>query len=292
VAGSDEEYIMEPLVSAEWLAANIDDPDLRVLESTVDLKVTPQGYVAQEISQRWAEGHIPNSAYVDLANDLSDPDSDLRFTMPSGEHFARAMEAVGVGEGTRVVLYDRRMTMWATRVFWMLRAFGFDQCAVLDGGWKSWNQEQRPVSTDPAPARPAGTFTPRPRPELIAGIDQVEAALNDDGIAIVNCLSSQNHDGSDSTYGRRGHLPGASNVYALSLLDAETQRYRPIEELTAMFDYLPAKGPVITYCGGGIAATSDAFVLRELLGREQVSVYDGSLSEWLLDDDRPMTVDG
>lgn len=281
---------MDPLVSSSWLVDHLDDPDLRILECTVDLKSGPGGFVPQEVSDRWAEGHIPNSVYADLTNDLSDPGSDLRFTMPTAEHFARAMEALGVGQGTRVVLYDRRMTMWATRVFWMLRAFGFDDCAVLDGGWRNWTQEGRPVSTDPAPERPTITFRAEPRPELIATLEQVEAAVGDDRTCIVNSLSPENHDGADSTYGRPGHIPGASNVFAMALIDAETHRYRPLSELEVMFDHLPSDQPVITYCGGGIAATSDAFVLRELLGRDDVAVYDGSLSEWLKDPDRPLVI--
>lgn len=103
-----------------------------------------------------------------------------------------------------------------------------------------------------------------------------------------NSLSPDNHSGADDSYGRPGHIPGASNVFAVALLDIETHRYRPVEELAALFDYLPVGEPVITYCGGGIAATSDAFVLTELLARKDVSVYDGSLSEWLGNPTRPL----
>lgn len=279
---------MDSLVSTQWLADHLDDPDLRILECTVDLKPGPGGFVAHSMSDTWAEGHIPNSAYADLTTDLSDPDSPLRFTMPSAERFTSAMEALGVGEGTRVVLYDRRMTMWATRVFWMLRAFGFDQCAVLDGGFKSWTGEDRPVSTDPAPEHPGALFAPAPRPEMIATLEQMEAAVGDDATCIVNSLSPENHDGTDDSYGRAGHLPGASNVFAISLLDTATHRYRPVAELAELFAHLPDGQPVVTYCGGGIAATSDAFVLTELLGRRDVSVYDGSLSEWTQDPERPL----
>ena len=144
---------MDALVSSAWLADHIDDPDLRILECTVDLKSGAGGFVADDASNLWAEGHIPNSEYADLTNDLSDPKSPLRFTMPTAARFASAMESLGVGQGTRVVLYDRRMTMWATRVFWMLRSFGFDNCAVLDGGWKNWKAEGRAISTEPAPDR-------------------------------------------------------------------------------------------------------------------------------------------
>jgi thiosulfate/3-mercaptopyruvate sulfurtransferase len=281
---------MDSLVSTQWLAEHLEDPDLRILECTVNLRPGPQGFVAEAVRDQWEEGHIPNSAYADLTNDLSDPHSDLRFTMPTPEHFASAMEALGVGDGTRVVLYDRRMTMWATRVFWMLRAFGFDECAVLDGGWRSWTLEERPIGTGPAPVRPAARFRPSPRTGMIASVEEVLAAVGDGATCIVNALSPDNHDGTDTSYGRPGHIPGATNVYAVGLVDPDTQRYLPVQELSAMFGHLPEEGPVITYCGGGIAATSDAFVLTQLLDRSDVAVYDGSLSEWMRDPARPLEV--
>ena len=176
--------------------------------------------------EQWAEGHIPNSDYVDLIGDLSDPQSDLRFTMPTPDRFAKAMESLGVGEGTRVVLYDRRFTMWATRVWWMLKAFGFDDCAVLDGGWKSWKSGGFPVDTGPAPSRPETKFQSAPRAGYVADLTRMQEALNDE-TCVINALSPGNHDGSEADYGRPGHLPGASNVYALHLLDRETQCYLP-----------------------------------------------------------------
>jgi thiosulfate/3-mercaptopyruvate sulfurtransferase len=240
--------------------------------------------------QIWADDHIPNSAYADLTFDLSDPHSDLRFTMPKAERFASAMEDLGVGTGTRVVLYDRRFTMWATRVWWMLKTFGFDNCAVLDGGWTSWVADGFATTSDPTPTRASTTFHAEPRPELIADLERMKAALND-GTCIINALSESNHDGTDASYGRRGHLPGAGNVYAVDLLDPESHRYLPIDQLAELLDDATrTPGPIITYCGGGIAATSDAFVLSALLGKNDVSVYDGSLSEWLLDPNRPLEV--
>lgn len=240
--------------------------------------------------EQWADGHIPNSAYADLVQDLSDPQSDLRFTMPTVSRFAEAMEALGVGEGTRVVLYDRRFTMWATRVWWMLKSFGFDDCAVLDGGWRSWTSAGFAVDTGPAPSRPRTKFRAVPRPELVADLARMQGALGD-GTCVVNALSPGNHDGSEAHYGRPGHLPGASNVYALHLLDRDTQCYLPLAELKALFaEVISEDQPVVTYCGGGIAATSDAFVLKALLGHDDVSVYDGSLSEWVLDPNRPLEV--
>ena len=279
---------MEPLVDADWVSENLSDPSLRILECSVAL--TPGSTTPASMREQWAEGNIPNSDYVDLIGDLSDPQSDLRFTMPTPDRFAKAMESLGVGEGTRVVLYDRRFTMWATRVWGMLKAFGFDDCAVLDGGWKSWKSGGFPVDTGPAPSRPETKFQSAPRAGYVADLTRMQEALNDE-TCVINALSPGNHDGSEADYGRPGHLPGASNVYALHLLDRETQCYLPLDQLKVLFDETTSEDkPIVTYCGGGIAATSDAFVLKALLGHDDVAVYDGSLSEWLLDPNRPLEV--
>ena len=122
-----------------------------------------QAYVQESVRGAWEEGHIPGSAFADLTTDLSDPNARLPFTMPSAARFADAMSAIGVGPGTRVVTYDANMSMWAARVWWMLRAMGFDAAAVLDGGWKKWSAEGRPVSQQPATYPPA-KFLARPKP--------------------------------------------------------------------------------------------------------------------------------
>ena len=114
---------------------------------------------------KWAEGHIPGAGFVDLQDELSDRTCKLRFMMPPAAQFAEAMGRAGVGDGVRVILYDRAVNMWAARIWWMLRAFGFDDAAVLNGGLKKWTVEGRPVATD-AGTRPARTFTPAPAPEL------------------------------------------------------------------------------------------------------------------------------
>jgi thiosulfate/3-mercaptopyruvate sulfurtransferase len=280
---------MEPLVSTAWLADHLTDPDLRILECTVELKPSEGDgrYVVESGEAAWARGHIPNSAYADLAGALSDPDSALNFTMPSSRRFAEGMESLGVGDGTRVVVYDRRFTMWATRLWWMLRSFGFDDASVLDGGWRAWRADRLPVSTDPAPPRPRTTFVPSPRPQLVAAKADVVRAMADGATCVINALSPEQHRGEDARYGRRGHIPGSENVYAVDMVDPDTHRYLPRDELRSRFQSALDRDRAITYCGGGIAATSDAFVLT-MLGHPDVAVYDGSLSEWVQDPDAPL----
>ena len=278
------------LVETDWLAARLDDPALRVLECTTILHPLPEGgYRAESGRATWAAGHIPRSGFADLTDDLCDRASHLRFMMPSPEQMAAAMARLGVGEGTRVVLYDRFVNMWAARVWWMLRAAGFEEAAVLNGGWRKWTLEGRPTSTEPC-AYPPASFVARPRPELFAGKGAVLAGLGERATCVLNALTEEQHRGTGGVmYGRPGRIAGSANVPARSLVDAKTHAYLPADVLREQFAAAGAlaAGRVITYCGGGIAASSDAFVLT-LLGHERVSVYDASLSEGAADPSLPM----
>jgi thiosulfate/3-mercaptopyruvate sulfurtransferase len=279
------------LVETGWLAEHLTDPGVRVLECTVYLHPAevPGGYRVESGRSRWAQGHIPGAGFADLHEDLSDPSSPLRFMLPSAERFASAMSRYGVGQGVRVVLYDRFVNMWAARVWWMLRAFGFGDAAVLNGGWKKWTLEGRPVSTDDG-VRPLRSFTARPRPDLVADKAGVLAALSEGGACVLNALTEEQHRGTGGvTYGRPGRIAGSANVPARALVDPETHAYLPDEVLRAKFAAVGALDArrVVTYCGGGIAASSDAFALA-LLGRDDVAVYDASLSEWAADPSLPM----
>src|SRR5262245_53980915 len=178
----------EYLVSTDWLLQRLGDPAVRVLECTVNLVPDPValgGFRVESGRGAWGAGHIPGAGFVDLPTELSDRTSSLRFMMPPAAQFADAMSRHGVGAGVRVVLYDRAVNMWAARVWWMLRAFGFDDAAVLDGGWKKWTVESRPVATD-AGGRPARTFTPRPRPELFVDKAAVLAGIDDGATCVLN----------------------------------------------------------------------------------------------------------
>lgn len=284
----------EYLVTTDWLQEHLDDAGLRILDATVFLRRPADGgpLVRESGRANWEAGHIPNSAFADLTVELADPATTLPYMMPPAEQFAAVMGRLGVGDGTRVVCYDAVSTMWAARLWWMLRSLGFDQATVLDGGLKKWMAEGRPVSRDAAPQRPAARFTPRPRPGLFAARDEVLAAISDGATCVVNALTPEQHRGDGpASYGRPGHIPGSVNVAAAYLLDPESNAYLPAERLEDLFTQSGALGRkrVITYCGGGIAASSDAFVLT-LLGHENVAVYDGSLSEWAADPALPLEV--
>jgi thiosulfate/3-mercaptopyruvate sulfurtransferase len=274
---------IEPLISCSWLAENLGQPDLRIIDVTV--QITPTFQVTSG-RRDWERAHVPGAVFADLL-DVSDPARPpFMFTMPSAERFAAYMGQLGVTDNTRVVLYDSRESMWAARMWWMLRAFGFDDAAVLDGGWTSWQLENRRTCSTPC-SYPRGTFTAHPRSGLIVEKQEVLDAMHDPSICIVSALGRRSHRGDINEYGRPGHIPGAANVSAWALIDRGTQRYRPDTELRALFGPVLEARRVITYCGGGIASSSDAFVLH-LLGHRNVGVYMGGLLEWCADASLPM----
>ena len=284
---SDAGVHMDSLVTAEWLSQHLDDPDLVVLDCTVLVRQTEAGGF-RSLSGRanYEAGHIPSAGFADLKGALSDADSPYQFAVPTPERFAAAMGALGVGDDTRVVLYDGGGSAWAARVWWMLRWIGFDRAALLDGGIDAWTAAGRPLSTEPA-GRPARELTIDLRPELIVDRDQVLAAIDDDSVNIIDALPEAHYRGEMSMYDRPGHIPSASNIPVFSVLN-EAGRYRPLDELETIFDG-DRDSRAINYCGGGIAASSNAFVMTRL-GFTDVAVYTASLQEWAADPANPLVV--
>ena len=288
---SSDRTLPWPLVETEWLAAHLADPDLRILDCAILLEL--KDGVPQMRSGRpaWQEGHIPGSQYVDVLEELSDTNHHLPTMAPPIADFAEIMGNLGVGEGTKVVLYDRSEHAWAGRVWWTLRAAGFDNAAVLNGGWNKWMSESREVSTD-AVSHPKANFVASPKPELFADKHEVLASLHNKSVSLINALTPDMFSGKVNAYGRPGRIPGSSNVFCQLVIDPQTNAFLPVEELRKMFAHTNAENAerVITYCGSGIAASGDALALV-LLGATNVAVYDGSLAEWASDPSLPLEVD-
>ena len=273
---------MDPLVSAQWLAEHLADPQLRVFDATVYVQVP----TLRTGEPEWQHEHIPGSAFADLLA-LSDPEQPTwSMTMPTAERFATMIGALGVSDHAHVVAYDRRENMWAARLWWMLRAFGFDHAAVLDGGWTAWQQGNYPTCDTPCSYPPA-PFNARMRPEVVASKQEVLAAIGNPGICLINALGRRQHRGEVSEYGRPGHIPGSRNVTAWEILDRDTQRYRALAELERKVGSAIDAEQIITYCGAGPAASSLAHVLVRL-GHPHVTVYDGGLIEWCADPSLPL----
>ena len=286
----------EFLVSTDWLAEHLADGDVRVFETTVFLHRGEGGVRAESGRDEYGKGHIPGAGFLDLQADFSDNDAPYRFMMPSAEVFAEAAGRHGISETTQLVLYDRLGSQWAARFWWMFRSMGCIGAVVLDGGWRRWTDEGRAVSTDAATYAPA-TFNPTPDPARFADLTEVKAFIEPGaggGSCLINALGRDQHSGEDggSAYGRAGHIPGATNVPSGELTDPETGLFRPAEELAALFESVGAEPTqrVITYCGGGIAASNDAFILA-MLGYENIAVYDASMSEYAADPSLPLVAD-
>ena len=277
------------LVSTGWLAEHLGDAELRVFDVTVHLRPSTSGpYSIENGRADYDAGHVPGAGFLDLANDLSDTDSPLAFTMPAIERFARVLGEAGVGQKTRLVAYTTTTPMWATRFWWMLRASGFDNAAVLDGGLARWRAEGRPLEAGDR-RYPPSQLTLAPRAGAWADKNAVLAAISDGGVCTINALSPGVHSGEAAmNYGRKGHIKGSRNVPYAALL-REDGTWRADEDLRALFEDVGALGRerVICYCGGGISATMDALALTQL-GHENVADYDGSMAEWTRDPDLPM----
>jgi thiosulfate/3-mercaptopyruvate sulfurtransferase len=276
---------IDTLVSAEWLMANLDEPDLVVIDATVIVERDPSGNF-RSINGRanYETGHIPGAAFADLMGDLSDADSPLQFGMPSPEQFAAAMGALGVGDDSRVVIYDAMGSSWAARVWWMLRWIGFDRAALLDGGLTAWTAAGGELSTDVVET-PSRSLSVSLRPGLIADQAEVRESIGNDSVELIDVLPEIHYRGEWSMYARPGHISSAVNVPVMSLFD-ETGRFRSDEELAGLFAG-DAGQRTITYCGGGIAASSNAFVLARL-GYVDVAIYAASLEEWAANPENPM----
>ena len=281
----------DALVSTEWLADHLTDANLRVFDCSTVLQFEEGGKRPYRVMNCAAEhdaGHIPGAGYFDLQEDFSDDDSPFGMTLANPETVASAFERAGVGDDTHVVLYSRRSISWATRFWWMLHWLGFDNASILDGGFEKWVAEDRTVSTDASSYAP-GHLTIRPRPEVIATKDDVLAAIDDSDTCLINALGRDLFTGENTRYGRPGRIPGSISIPKIELVNPESGAFLNAEEIAQIFEKTGASATDnhITYCGGGIFATVDAFWLYQL-GHDNVAVYDNSMSEWGADESLPM----
>ncbi len=281
-------------IDAPRLYEELGDPQLQVIDATAFLirEVADGPYTVESGRGRYDDAHIPGAVFADVPGELSDPGSPFRFTLPRPERFARAMGALGVGPGTRVVAYAQESPMWACRLWWLLRYFGFDEVRLLDGGLQSWLRAGYSGSSAIPTVEPA-SFLARPRPELLATKDDVLRVIGGEPACLVNALTPRAFRGEGpGAYSRPGRIPGSVSAPAQALFDSGTWCFLPHDELACELGDLLAIDPalpVIAYCGGGISATVDIFVLS-MLGRDDVRLYDGSLTEWSADPQLPLEV--
>lgn len=286
------------LVSTQWLAENLRRPDLRLFDCSATMMVDP--VIQQRVQPERAAfeaGHIPGARFIDIDAQLSDRHHRFHLMLPPPQAFKAAVEALGIGDDSLVVIYSTGSIWWATRVWWMLRTYGFTNAHVLDGGWSRWIAEGRAVELGAGVVREraAGVeFTPTPIRPYVAQREDVERVVNGDAATrLVNALRPAQYSGEElPRKGRAGHIPGSINIPAASLIDATSGRFLDDDALRARFASagIDDDTSVIAYCGGGVSASLVVFALMKL-AHPSVRLYDASLGEWGSAPELPMQLE-
>ena len=267
------------IVSPAWLAAEGGAGSaVRVLDGSWHLPP-----LARDPAAEFREAHIPGAAFFDI-DGICDPDSSLPHMLPSPELFGRSVSALGVGNGSHVVVYDTVGLYSAARVWWMFRVFGHERVSILAGGLPRWRAEGHPVESG-TPAIGQGSFTARARDDaLVRSFEQVRATLGTGSAQIVDARAAARFTGEDPGPRPdlpRGHIPGSRNVPFDAVLDDDAATLGDVAAIRQAFADAgvdPAR-PVIATCGSGITACTLALALAAI-GAEQVAVYDGSWTDW------------
>jgi len=264
------------LVSTDWLAAHLKDPDLRILDASWYL---PQ--MERDAKAEYEAGHIPGARFFDI-DDISDHRSDLPHMAPPVEKFMSRLRALGVGDGHQVVIYDGAGLFSAARVWWLFRLMGQHNVAVLDGGLPKWKAEERPLEDLPPVIRDRH-MTVRVQNQLVRDVTQVSSAakLGDHEIIDARAAERFRGDAPEPRPGMRaGHIPGSKNVPFTTLLNDNGTMKAP-DALRAIFEGagVDLGKPAITSCGSGVTAAVLSLAM-ERMGKHDHALYDGSWSEW------------
>ena len=280
----------QPLVDTAWLADNLNRPDLIVFDTTLYLRHKEGGgYLPESGRENFDRSHIPGAQFFDHIQEFADPNTDVPFMMPEANAFAELLKPYGVGDNSHLVFYNDGIPMWSTRAWWMCRSVGINNVAVLDGGWQKWQAEKRPVSAETSRPEPASKLTVKANPSFWADKETMLENISTAAACTINALAPAVFNGEKNQYGRPGHIPGSHNIFYGDLINEQDSTFLPADQLREKFASVGAleDKPVIAYCGGGISATMDAMMLFQL-GKTDVSVYDGSMSEWIRDPDLPL----
>jgi thiosulfate/3-mercaptopyruvate sulfurtransferase len=280
------------LVSAEWLQAHLNDPSVFIFDATTTVGVGHDGQ--EKITperEKFLAGHIPGAQFIDLQQQLSDAASPFKFMMPPKSQVEAVFSAFGVRADSKIVLYSTTSFWWATRVWWILKRYGFEQVYVLNGGFKYWSAQSYPTEIGEAKSRPSGALSLTMQPTNTITGDEILARLNAKSLLLVNALPKEKFSGQSAfASGRAGHIPGSINLSAASFVSAETGLLHEESILLELVRELRAQSvnkEVVAYCGGGVSATAIIFVLY-LLGVDNVLLYDASMAEWAANERFPL----
>lgn len=268
--------LSSPLVTTAWLAENLAAPGVRIVDASWYL---PQA--ARDAKAEYRAAHIPGAQFFDI-DDLSDEESRLPHMLPAAEKFASRMRRLGIGDSDLVVAYDGAGIYSSPRAWWILRAMGHDDVAVLDGGLPKWKREGRPLD-DREPAAGVGHFTPKPNPAIRRDFAQMLAVEESARGQIVDARSAPRFAGREQEPRpgvRPGHIPGSRNVPYTELTEADGTLKSP-DTLRALYASrgIDLVRPSITTCGSGITAAIEMLALQ-VAGARDVALYDGSWAEW------------
>uniref|UniRef100_E6VKW5 3-mercaptopyruvate sulfurtransferase n=1 Tax=Rhodopseudomonas palustris (strain DX-1) TaxID=652103 RepID=E6VKW5_RHOPX len=276
---------VDPLVSTDWLADRLGDPSVKIIDASFKmpgvLPLPAEDYLA---------AHIPGAVFFDV-DAVSDHTSPLPHMYPTAEQFARDVEALGISSGDTVVAYDAGGWVAAPRAWWMFLSFGHADIRILDGGLKKWMAEGRPTEAGKPTIAP-GRFSAKLDASFVRSRDQLVANLDHRAEQVIDARAAPRFEGSvaEPRPGlRAGHIPGSRNLPYNDLIDASSGTMKPLDELRQIFERagLDLALPVVTTCGSGVSAAVLTLGLYRL-GVRGSALYDGSWSEWGLQDGPPI----
>ena len=284
----------ENIVNCNWLKTRMNRQNIRTFDCTTYLHFTDDNptkpYDVVSGLKNYKLEHIPSSAFIDLQSDLSDKNSPYSFTLPSLKDLSVQFEKLGIGEQYHIILYSRNGMQWSSRIWWMLRAVGFDKVSILNGGFNEWKKLGLPTENK-SHVFDKSNFLFKPRSDIFIEKNTVLEAINKKTSLLLNSLTEDIHLGNNPRYGRRGRIPSSINIPFNQLLCKNNSTLKPLEDVIKIFSEkgVTSDSLILNYCGGGIAASLEAFVLFQL-GFENIQIYDKSMSEWAMDKKLPIEI--